>query len=304
VGTGPDVGGAESWQVSYSMMDRGETSFPVRKIRPPHGTKIEVTPKASTSGDTSGVGAPHLDMSGLGEPQEPTQKYDRMRLWNESDIGWNMRNDADNEDNEEDEDDDHYVYWGVIVSEASTLSSSLQCEPSPKIPSCDVPRPTIELKHRTIGMSKYKTVQQWKTIWDAQWFELTDTAWSGQAQPPGRIVFPQRFEEAEWNAMNELYWLEPPEGTSSTLGFGSFLTLICTQASSATVSELAQLQKVLRAEHEASSMMPGSAIEIPQPICSFYHEVGHKASQCLECDNCYMFGHECYECECIFAQEL
>ena len=190
------------------MMDQGETSFLVTKITLPDVTEMEDTSTATTSVDMSGGEVTHHDGRGPGMPQEPTQKNDRMRLWNQSDIGWNMRNqegdedygedyDEDYEADDEAEDDTPWQFWEVIYTEGPPISSSLQCEPSPKIPSCDVPRPTIELKHRTSGMSGYKTVKRWRTIWDVQWFELTDTAWSGHAQPPGRIVYPQRFEDAE-----------------------------------------------------------------------------------------------------------
>jgi len=74
----------------------------------------------------------------------------------------------------------------------STVSSSLQCEASPNLLSSDTPIPTAEDKQSMIGMSKYKAVKQWRTIWSVQWFRLDDTAWSGHA---GRIVFPKYLKQ-------------------------------------------------------------------------------------------------------------
>jgi hypothetical protein len=250
-------------------MDRGEMSFLVTKMTPPDVTETEVTPTAITSVNTSGDETIDLERRGPGIPQEPTNINGRMRLWNQSDIGWNRRN----------EDDNLWHYWEVTVTEGSTISSPLQCHPSPNIPSCDVPRPTIELKHRISGMSRYKTAEQWGTIWDAQWFEVTDTAWSGHAQPPGRIVFPQRFDDVEWNSLNESHLVTRPKGITSSLVIGSFLMLIFTQASSVTVSGLAQSWKVSRAEYDTASMIPETAIKSRQPTFLFYPDMGREPSQ-------------------------
>ncbi len=207
----------------------------------------------------------------------PAMKNDRMRLWNQSDIGWNKRNKDNNEDN----------------GEGSALSSSLQCEWWPNMLAFDTP------KRGTITIGEYKPVRQWKTTRNAQWFTPTDTAWSGYAQPPGRIVFPQRFEDAEWNVMNEMYWLTRAEGITPSLGIGWFIMLICTQAWCATVPGLTQLWKASRAEHEAVSAILGAVIKSRQPTGPFHLELCFEACQFSGGDGYFVFGHECYECECV-----
>lgn len=140
------------------MMDWREMFFFVRKVRLPQRTEMEATSTAITSVGTSGDEVSLHDGHSLGMPQEPAQKYERMRLWNQSDIGWNMGNQDDGEDydydydydkdydaDDEVEGDTLWLFWEAMYTEGLLISLSLQDEPSPKIPPCDVPRPTIEL---------------------------------------------------------------------------------------------------------------------------------------------------------------
>jgi hypothetical protein len=132
------------------MMDRRVTRFLATGITPPHLTEMELTSTASASVDTLEDRVTYHDSCSLRMPQEPTQSCCRIRLWNQGDMGWNKRNQDNGEDYKADDKD-----------EESTISSSLQCEPSLKIPSCDVPRPTFELKYRMSGMSYYKSDKGW-----------------------------------------------------------------------------------------------------------------------------------------------
>jgi hypothetical protein len=140
-------------------------------------------------------------------------------------------------------------------------------------------RPTN--KHKAVRL---KTPQHWDSTWDAQWYKPTDTAWSGHSQSSGDIVYPRRFEDPDWNVLNEWWWIKE-EGPHSALGMGGWNSLICAEASTERVSLFVETSR-----GEAKLDIAGPSNKYRQPLCTLCGNA-HTAIQCPICDRCLAYGH-------------
>lgn len=145
-------------------------------------------------------------------------------------------------------------------------------------------RPTNNIKRKRLAM---ETLEHFDTTFDAQWYNHTDNAWSGHSQAPGDITFPRRFEDPDWNILNEWYWVNEKAPTS-TLGMGEWQSLIRTEASSKRVSQ--------ELKEELKPSVSGPVIKEEYPVCPLCGKT-HPAHPCSKCSKCMRFGHKQGDCE-------
>jgi hypothetical protein len=144
-------------------------------------------------------------------------------------------------------------------------------------------RRTANKRKQTADLREREPIEHWDSTWDAQWYKPTDTAWSGHSQSPGDIVYPRRFEDPDWNVLNEWWWVNK-KGPLSALGMGEWRELIRDEASSKSVLEFKGLSR-----DEAQSTVATPAADCRQPICPLCGNA-HTAEECPICDFCLACG--------------
>jgi hypothetical protein len=143
----------------------------------------------------------------------------------------------------------------------------------------------------------FKSVEHHTTTDHNNWYRQRDSVWSINDKSHGpNIVFPRRFDDPNFNRLNEWWWAGK-KGADSHLGLGGWLNTDLLNAYIQSLKPEPELETAPRLGR--NSNLSGSGVSHQdgrQSLCGICDSDGHRTRECKCCDACFAFGHVADQC--------
>ena len=143
------------------------------------------------------------------------------------------------------------------------------------------------------GYPDFKSTEHYFSTEHNNWHHQRDSAWSINDKFHGRnIVFPRRFDDPDFNRLNEWWWARK-KGADSHLGLGGWLSMDLLDAYVRCVNVEPDLPLGQNSARPVSGVRHQGGEQI---LCGICGSDGHWTRECECCDACFAFGHVATRC--------